>query len=210
MFISFEGIDGAGKSTVFERLKEDLLASRFSNKVIFTREPGGTKISEAIRQILISDEYGNMDPYTEALLYAAARRQNVSEKIEPALKRGIVVLSDRYVDSSLAYQGAGRKLGIKAVETINQYATKNVIPDLVVYFKIDPIIGLQRTTKREQEADRFEKEECIFFKTIVNGYEDLIKKNPNHYLVVDANQKPDDVYNSVKEVVVPLIEEGVK
>ena len=210
MFISFEGIDGAGKSTVFNRLREDLLKMGLGDRVIFTREPGSTKISEAIRKILISSKHGIMDPWTEALLYSAARRQNVVENIEPALKDKKIVLSDRYVDSSIAYQGGGRSLGIKDIVKMNNYAIQKVIPDYIIYLKIDPELSRKRINQRNQNVDRLEKEQSDFFQRISDTYEKLISQNPTRYLIINAEQKPDEVYKDVKGIVIPLIKEAIK
>ncbi|BDR58775.1 dTMP kinase [Xylocopilactobacillus apicola] len=207
MFISFEGIDGAGKSTAFDRLKQELLLTPWAKNLVFTREPGGTKISEEIRDILINEQ---MDPWTEALLYAAARRQNVVEKIVPSLKSGKVVLTDRYVDSSLAYQGGGRNLGVENIAKLNQSAIQGVLPDRVVYFRIDPEISRKRMSKRMQDADRFEKEQGIFFKTIAAVFENLIAKDPARFIIIEANKSPEEVYEAVKKAVFPLIEEAMK
>lgn len=167
-----------------------------------------TKISEAIRQILISNDYEKMDPWTEALLYAAARCQNVVEKIQPALESNKVVLADRFVDSSLAYQGGGRGLGIENVAKLNKFATGDILPDRVVYFKVSPEVALSRVQRRA-ETDRLEKERAAFFQSISAAYDTLIAKSPAHFIVIDAGKSPVEVYQALKAAVVPLIEEAI-
>ncbi|MGL5900666.1 MAG: dTMP kinase [Lactobacillaceae bacterium] len=210
MLVAFEGIDGAGKSTVFDRIKEETSNTNLGNQLVFTREPGGTRISEDIRRLIISPDYETMDPKTETLLYAAARRQNLIEKIIPALDANKVVLADRFIDSSLVYQGIGRNIGIQVVAKINQFVLGNVMPDRVIYFDISPQEAVNRLKKRKQAADRFEKENIQFFEQLSLGYHNLISKNPAHYVVIDAQKSPQKVYESVKEVLIPLIKEALK
>lgn len=207
MLIAFEGIDGAGKSTVFTRLEKEISRTSFSSHVVFTRDPGGTRISEAIRKLIISPDYETMDPKTEALLYAAARRQNLVERINPALAANQVVLADRFVDSSLVYQGIGRGLGVTSVAKLNQFVLETTLVDLVIFFKISPEEAMLRLKKRNGIADRFEKEQIGFFQEIAVAYEHLIKKDPTHYLIIDAQQSLEEVYQAVKQVIYPIIEE---
>lgn len=210
MLVAFEGIDGSGKSTVFNRIKEETSNTNLENQLVFTREPGGTRISEDIRRLIISPDYEKMDPKTETLLYAAARRQNLTEKIIPALDANKVVLADRFIDSSLVYQGIGRNIGIQVVAKINQFVLGNVMPDRVIYFDISPQEAMNRLKKKKQAADRFEKENIQFFEKLSLGYRNLINKNPAHYVVIDAQKTPQKVYESVKKVLIPLIKEASK
>ena len=210
MLVAFEGIDGAGKSTVFNRIKEETSNTNLENQLVFTREPGGTRISEDIRRLIISPDYEKMDPKTETLLYAAARRQNLIEKIIPALDANKVVLADRFIDSSLVYQGIGRNIGIQVVAKINQFVLGNVMPDRVIYFDISPQEAMNRLKKKKQAADRFEKENIQFFEKLSLGYRNSINKNPAHYVVIDAQKTPQKVYESVKKVLIPLIKEASK
>ena len=153
MFITFEGPDGAGKSTIIKLVHEKLLQDGFN--IVLTREPGGTPIAEKIRDIILDNSNQALDARTEALLYAASRRQHLVEKIWPALKEGKIVLCDRFLDSSLAYQGGGRNLGVENVLNINLFATENTYPDLTLFFDVSPEVGLARVSKdKKRVADR--------------------------------------------------------
>ena len=153
LFITFEGGDGAGKSTQIERLKGYLEEQGY--EVLLTREPGGTNVGEKIREVLLDPANVEMDPMTETMLYAAARAQLVAEVIRPALHKGMIVISDRFLDSSLAYQAWGRGLGSSVLE-INSYGIGDCMPDLTVYLRVDPDTGRKRIRQREQ--DRIESE----------------------------------------------------
>ena len=157
MFITFEGPDGSGKSTVIKAVYEKLLKDNFD--VLLTREPGGTPIAEKIRDIILDNSNTALDARTEALLYAASRRQHLVEKIWPALKEGKIVLCDRFIDSSLAYQGGGRNLGVENVLNINLFATENTYPDISLFFDVSPEIGLSRVNSdKKRVADRLDNE----------------------------------------------------
>jgi len=168
LFISIEGPDGSGKSTQIRLLKEFLDESGL--EAILTREPGGTVISEKIRQLILDKQHTEMDPMTEALLYAASRAQHVAEVIKPAIKTGKTVICDRFVDSSIAYQGYGRQLG-DAVRIINEYAVAGCMPDITFLLKVEPSIGKERI--KEEEQDRLEKEKLDFHNAVFQGYLDL-------------------------------------
>lgn len=184
LFITLEGPDGSGKSTVAKLLYDYI---KNSGKMIeFTREPGGTKISEDIREILLNNDNHNMTSKTEALLYAAARAQHTEEKIKPLLDEGYIVLSDRYVLSSLAYQGHSRGLGIETVMDINKFAMGETYPDLVLFFDVDPQIALSRKYIN-REGDRLENEGKEFHNKTYEGYTRAIKKYPNNIKMIDAN-----------------------
>lgn len=188
LFISLEGPDGAGKSTVLaEVLKQ--IGPKLKTQYLVTREPGGSQIAEKIRQIILDPANSEMDDRTEALLYAAARSQHVEEIVKPALKAGKIVFSDRFVDSSLAYQGAGRDLGIKEVKSINDFATGGLEPDLTLFFKLDPKIGLARIAKlRPDHEDRLEQEKLAFHEKVYAGYLKVAEMNPDRIAIIDANQ----------------------
>lgn len=190
LFITLEGPDGSGKSTIIRLLGEYLKEKNID--YVMTREPGGTPIGEKIRDIILDIENTAMGPETEALLYAASRGQHVHEKIIPALKEDKVVLCDRFVLSSLAYQGVGRELGIEEVKVINDFALKGIYPDLILFFHIDPEITLKRKTK-ESGGDRLEKEGNTFHNRVYNGYMELLKMYPQNIKIIDANKSIEEV-----------------
>ena len=191
MFITFEGGEGSGKTTIIESLYQDLL--KMGYKVLKTREPGGSRISEAIRKIILNVRNSEMDAWTEALLYAASRRQHLIEVIKPALEAGKVVLCDRYLDSSLAYQGMGRGLGIDEVLKINQYATEGILPDLTFYIDLKPEIGLSRIKRSERIPDRLDLEKEAFHDTVREGYLKLAGLFPERIKVIDGNRSVEEI-----------------
>ena len=197
--ITFEGPDGAGKTTIINEILKQIPESKRSN-VLVTREPGGSKISETIRQIILDPNNKDMDDRTEALLYAAQRGQHVNETIVPALNAGKTIFSDRYIDSSLAYQGVGRNLGIEAIKTINDFATNNLTADLTLFFDIKPAEGLARIKKlRPDQEDRLEQEKLAFHEKVYDGYKQLINLYPERIKIVDASKSiPEVVEQSVK------------
>lgn len=176
------------------------MPKEIQKKTIITREPGGSKISENIRTIILDPANKEMDDRTEALLYAAQRSQHVSEVIRPALAAGKIVLSDRFIDSSLAYQGVGRDLGVEAVKQINDFGTGGLEPDLTIFLDLDPATGLARIEKeRAGQEDRLEQEKLAFHKKVYAGYTDLLKRYPDRIKKVDANLPIEEVAaNSVK------------
>lgn len=198
-FITYEGPDGAGKTSVIGEVVK-ILQEKCNRKIIVTREPGGSKIAEKIRNIILDPENTEMNSKTEALLYAASRSQHVSEVIKPALKRGEIVISDRFVDSSLAYQGQGRGLGIEEIESINNFATENLQPDLTIFLDVKPEVGLARIRKeRGGTEDRLEKEKIDFHKQVYEGYQRVNKLYPERIKIVDASDELSQVVeNSVK------------
>lgn len=196
-FVSFEGPDGAGKSTVLKQVL-DQIGPKLKPQYLVTREPGGSKIAEKIRNIILDPANDKMDPKTEALLYAAARSQHVKEIIRPALNEGKIVFSDRYVDSSLAYQGEGRNLGIKEVKQINDFATNNLDPDLTFFLDIAPEIGLSRIQKlRPDQKDRLEQENLTFHKKVYAGFLKVKALYPDRFVTIDATQPINDVVEQV-------------
>lgn len=195
LFITIEGPDGAGKTTalneLFPRLEKET-----NRKVIATREPGGVRISEKIRDLILDPNNEEMDVRTEALLYAAARRQHLIEVIMPALAAGHIVLCDRFVDSSLAYQGAGRRIGIESVAQINEFATEGLQPDFTLYLDIDSDEGLRRIqTSRKAGIDRLETEGLEFHQRVRHAYLKLVEKEPERFSLIHANQDVQEVVN---------------
>lgn len=192
-FISFEGPDGAGKSTVMKKVLEQL-ELELKPQYLVTREPGGSKIAEKIRKLILDPENDQMSARTEALLYASSRSQLIQEVIKPALNSGILVFSDRFVDSSLAYQGAGRGLGISEVAAINHFATEGISPDLTLFFDIAPEKGLARIKKvRPDDEDRLEREKLAFHQRVYAGYQEIIKRYPERIVVIKADRPVEEV-----------------
>jgi dTMP kinase len=191
--ISFEGSEGSGKSTQIARLAEHFQKAR--REVVTTREPGGTEIGEQIRNIIVHNSKGDeMCAETELLLFAAARAQLVREVIAPALMRGAIVLSDRYLDSSTVYQGIGRNLAADPVAQINRFAVGNVMPDMTIVIDVPTEIGLARLKQRASDLpDRMERENVDFYKKIRDGYLVLAKGMPERFLVIDGTKSEDAI-----------------
>lgn len=201
-FITIEGTDGSGKSTQIELLM-DYLRKKGAD-VIFTREPGGTQISEKIREIILDVNNSEMTGITEALLYAAARSQHVEEKIIPALEAGKIIVCDRFVDSSIAYQGAARGLGAEKIMGINEAALHGIMPDMTLFFDLSPEKGILRK-KNERALDRLEKEKMDFHEKVYEGYKNLCKKYPERIKPIDADRSIDEVHSEVIEVIDGLL-----
>ena len=200
MFITFEGVEGCGKSSVLTFVYNELKKSNYN--IIETREPGGVVISEEIRKIVLGREYPNLDKRCEALLFAASRRQHLVEKVWPALKENKIVLCDRYIDSSLAYQGGGDELGVEEVLKINPFATENTFPDYTILFDIDPEIGLSRINKNaNREVNRLDIKTLEFYKLVRKTYLDLAKQYSNRFIVIDASKSFEEVCNEVLRIV---------
>ena len=200
MFITFEGVEGCGKSSVLAKVYDELKKEGFD--VVQTREPGGVKIAEEIRKVLLDKENTMMDKRTEALLFAASRRQHLIEKVWPALKKNKIVLCDRFVDSSLAYQGGGDGIGIKEVLNVNLFATENTFPDLTILFDIDPRIGLSRINKNaNREVNRLDVKELSFYDTIRKTFLELANEYKNRFIVIDASMDFDTVYQTVLKII---------
>lgn len=201
-FISLEGPEGSGKSSVMEKVYERLLLDGY--QIVKTREPGGTPIGEQIRNVILNQENTNMDIRTECLLFAASRRQHLVEKIWPALKEGKLVFCDRYLDSSLTYQGVARSLGIENVLNVNLFATENTYPDLTLFFDVAPEIGLSRINQnKDREVNRLDKEKLDFHKKVYQGYQILLEKYPKRIKRIDASKPFSEVveqtYRIIKE-----------
>jgi dTMP kinase len=185
--ITIEGLDGAGKSTLALGLRSAL--GERGVRVELLREPGGVHLSERIRE-LVTDPALTVDPRAEALLYAAARAQLVSERLRPELAAGVLVLLDRFVDSSLAYQGAGRELGVEEIRAINRFATGSLAPDRTLLLSISPAAGRARQDVRASSPDRLEREDEAFFQRIAAAYEQLARAEPDRIHVLDASLPP--------------------
>ncbi|BDI01492.1 thymidylate kinase [Ligilactobacillus murinus] len=197
-FITFEGTDGSGKTSVLNAIEAKLKTTKVD--YLRTREPGGNRISEQIRNVILDERSTEMDARTEALLYAAARRQHLAETVLPALEAGKVVLCDRFVDSSLAYQGAGRGIGVAEVKQMNQFATAGLEPDLTIYLALEPRLGLERIKQnRQDEVNRLDKEALSFYETVYRAYQKLATEN-ERIVTIDASQKLADVIAEVELV----------
>ncbi|MFM1591230.1 dTMP kinase [Streptococcus mutans] len=193
IFISFEGPDGAGKTTVLEAILPQL-KKLVAKEVIKTREPGGVAIAESIRDLILDVNHTNMDDKTELLLYIAARRQHLVERILPELKKGNLVLVDRFIDSSVAYQGYGRGLDADAVTWLNNFATDGLQPDLTLYFDVDSQIGLTRIEKnKEREVNRLDLEQLDMHRRVRSGYLKLAQENPDRIVTIDAARPLEEV-----------------
>lgn len=195
-FITFEGPEGAGKTTILKIIVEKY--AKEGIEVVATREPGGSKIAEKIREVILDKEHIEMDARTEALLYAAARSQHFAEKIQPALEAGKYVLCDRFIDSSLAYQGVGRNLGIEAVYGINVFAIGDQMPDHTILFDLEPEVGLARiNAHKDREINRLDVESLAFHRSVRAAYLQLAEKYPERIHIVDAAKEVDEVVNQV-------------
>ena len=195
-FISFEGIDGCGKTTQIKFLEEYLLKQGYN--ILVLREPGGTKVGEKVRDILL-DKNNFISPVTEMLLYASSRAQLVEEKILPAIEEGKIVLLDRFVDSSYVYQGYARGLGIEKVKVVNEIATMGILPDVTIYIDITPEEAMKRRGKIE--ADRLERESWDFHKKVREGYIKLVKEFPKRFVFIDGMQELMKVHKDIIDVV---------
>lgn len=200
LFITLEGPEGSGKTSAIKLVREAL--EQMGHEIIITREPGGTPISEQIRNVILDKDNTAMDSRTEALLYAASRRQHLVEKIWPALKEGKIVFCDRYLDSSLSYQGYARGLGIDDILKVNEYATEGTFPHITFLFDIDPELGLERINKnKDREVNRLDVEKLSFHQKVREGYLILSKRFPDRYIVIDASKPLEEVSSNVlKEI----------
>ena len=203
-FIVFEGPDGSGKTTILKNVNKILTKEGY--QISLLREPGGTDISEKIRDIIIDNNNQAMDPKAEALLFAASRAQLVEEKIRPALARGELVLCDRFVLSSLTYQGIGRGLGVEEIKMINDFATDGLSPDLTIFFHIDYKTALIRK-RANFTADRLENEDFDFHKKIFDGYLEIAETYKDKIINVDATLSIEDVTNNVLSLIYKALEE---
>ncbi len=200
LFIVLEGPDGSGKSTMAKMIAQHYQSA--GREIIFTREPGGTKISEKIRDIILDNDNTEMAYNTEALLYAAARAQHVSELIKPNLEKGKVVISERFVYSSIVYQGIARNLGIQKVKEINDFAIDGLKPDLVLFFDIDPEKALNRKLSNGN-GDRLENEVLDFHKKVYEGYKE-ISKIYDGIIHINADKSADELFSDIKNILINL------
>ena len=200
LFVCFEGGEGAGKSTQ-ARLLRDWLVER-GETVLLTFEPGDTAVGKEVRRIVLDPATGDLSDRTEALLYAADKAEHVDQVVLPALARGEVVITDRYVDSTLAYQGAGRTLDVREVEAVARWATRDLRPHLTVVLDLEPEAGLGRFSGR----DRIEGQSLEFHQRVRQGFLALAAADPDHYLVLDARDAVDDIAAAIRETVAVLLE----
>jgi dTMP kinase len=202
LFVAFEGVEGAGKGTQI-RLAQEWLEEQGAN-VLVTREPGGTEVGEQLRKVLLGHDTGHLEPKTEALLFAASRAQLVMTVIRPALAEGKVVIADRYIDSSVAYQGWARGLGEQDVLTLNVWATQGLFPDLVILLHLEPEAGLLRSL---DEPDRIEMEGGDFHAKVADAYLRIAEEHPERFVVVDADGPPEQVHEKVVEALKHVVKE---
>ena len=200
MFITIEGPEGSGKSSVTKKVVERLEKEGF--EVVMTREPGGTPIAEEIRNVILDKKNTAMDPITEALLYAASRRQHLVEKVWPLSKAGKIVISDRFLDSSLAYQGGARNLGIDKVLAMNLFATEGYYPDVTLLFDIDPRIGLARiAANKNREVNRLDLEKIEFHDNVRKTFLSLAERFKDRFVILDASKPFDDVVEDAYQAI---------
>lgn len=203
LFITFEGPDGSGKTTVSTKVTEMLLKDGYQVK--YTREPGGSTISEKIRDIILDPKNTEMDARTEALLYAASRRQHLVDVVLPELENGTTIISDRFVDSSLAYQGYGRNIGPEEVYAINAFAIEGHMPVKTIFLNISAEEGLKRIQANRTVLDRLDQESEDFHNRVYNGYQKVIEKYKDRMIIVDASRSLDDVVNEVYHIMKGLL-----
>ena len=204
LFLTFEGCDGCGKTTVLNRVS--VLLREKGIPFLLTREPGGSKIAEEIRNVILDKKNTEMDPRCEALLYAASRRQHLVEIVLPALKKGIHVLSDRYLDSSLAYQGYARGIGMEEVYSINLFAIDGMLPDLTFFLDLPPEEGLARIRKNEtREVNRLDLEKENFHKKVYEGYKILLENYPERIVRIDAKKTVEEESQEIFDILAKRI-----
>lgn len=203
IFISFESSDGSGKSTQIKLIEQYLKSLNYP--VVVTREPGGTKISEKLREILLDNDNKEMSYMTEAFIYAASRAQHIDELIKPSLEQGKIVISDRFVDSSYVYQGVARELGIDTVYEINKFAIRGILPDVTFFLDLNPEIAMKR--KKEQKTlDRLENEKIEFHQLTYKGFKSIATLYHNRIITIDANKTIEEIHKQIKFYVMNLLE----
>ena len=206
LFVTIEGVEGCGKTTIGKLIVEKLMSDGY--EVIYTREPGGIEIAEQIRKVILDVNNTNMDPRTEALLYAASRRQHLIEKIVPAIKNNKIIICDRFVDSSLAYQGHARGLGIDNVYEINKFAIDTLMPDLTLLFDLDPRLGLERISANKlREVNRLDLERLDFHTLVREGFLIIQDREPNRVKKVDASKTVEEVFNDAYALIKTALKE---
>lgn len=200
-FITFEGPEGSGKTTVIQQVAQKL-ENQYS--VVLTREPGGVKTGEQIREVLLEGD--DMDDRTEALLFAASRREHLVGKVIPSLENGKLVLCDRYIDSSLAYQGYARGIGIEEVKSINEFAINGLYPDITIYLDVSVAVGRERILKNQRNQNRLDQEIVKFHEKVVEGYKKIIHNESERFIVIDADRSIDEVVNATYESISKYLE----
>ncbi len=196
LFLTFEGLDGCGKSTQAAHVSQMFRASGY--EVVELRDPGSTAVGEAARKILLNPEFSEMHPVTEILLFAVARSQLVAEVIQPALEAGKVVISDRFYDSTTAYQGYGRELDLEMVSQLNRIGAHKLTPALTFIFDIDPAVSSERLTKCGKFRDRMENEKDSFHQRVRNGFLEIARKEPGRCLVLDGTEKEELIKDKIR------------
>jgi dTMP kinase len=209
LFITFEGVEGSGKTTQIRRLKRYLTQKGIPCKV--TREPGGCPIGEKVRKILLDPDHREMVPLSELLLYEASRAQHVKEVIEPLLKRGVTVLCDRFSDATIAYQGFGRKLDLGLIQRFNRLSTQRIKPDITFLLDCPSDMGLKRAIQRNQtlkkeKEERFEREKIQFHHRVRRGYLSIAKQEPHRVKVIDTRQGEEKTFEKIRQIIDKLIE----
>lgn len=202
VFITFEGIEGVGKTTQIKRLQSAL--KELSIDCIGTREPGGTATAEIIRNIILKED---MTELTELLMYSASRAEHVTSLVKPNLEAGRHVLCDRFTDATIAYQGYGRGVDIKLIDTLNNIATAGIRPDITIIIDLPVEIAFQRLAKRGSEPDRFEKLNHDFYAKVREGYLSIWKNNPDRVALVDGNRDEDSIYNDIANILLPKVKQ---
>jgi dTMP kinase len=200
-FITFEGPEGSGKTTIMQAVADKL---QQDYKIVMTREPGGVKTGEKIRELLLDGDA--MDERTEALLFAASRREHLVGKVMPALENGNIVLCDRYIDSSLAYQGYARGIGISEVKSINEFAIDNMYPDVTIYLDVSVEVGRQRIVENQRVQNRLDLESVNFHEKVVEGYKKIIHNESERFIIIDAEKSIDEVVNDTYNSIIKYLE----
>lgn len=202
LFISFEGIEGTGKSTQARLLSEYLSKNGYA--IVLTEEPGGTPIGLRIREVLLSVEHKEMDPVAELLLYNASRTQHVKEKILPAINRGEIIITDRFSDSTVAYQGYGRGIDLKLIYSLDRISTGGLMPDITILLDLDVEVGLKRN-RGINKTDRLELEDVKFHKKVREGYLELAHREPERIKITDASGSIEEIHSKIVEIVTDFI-----
>ncbi|AAT76032.1 thymidylate kinase [Mesoplasma florum L1] len=204
MFITIEGMDGSGKTTALQRVKQYL--EDLNYKVVMTREPGGLPLSEKIRELILNKDGVGMEPWTEALLFIAARKEHLEKVIKPYLKKGYIVISDRFMDSTTAYQGGARGLGVDYLNELQKNILEGFLPDLTLYFELSFEDAEKRLSARPEEKNRLDEEGRKFKEAVKLAFEELVVKEPNRITVIDASKSPEEVFEETKKVILEKIE----
>jgi len=203
LFISFEGVEGSGKTTQVNMLHAHLL--RMNVEVVSTHEPGGTRIGEEIRRVLLNPDLKEMHPMTETILYAADRSQHYFEVIKPALDAGKVIISDRFIDSTLAYQGVARRIGMEGVQNLNEWITDDLYPDITFLLEVPYRVGFKRLQERKKVLDRIEGEGQAFHDQVSEAYKTLAKIYSQRFVVLNGADKPENIHHFVMQEITPLL-----